>query len=267
MIRKAIVNGQFYPGRKEDLDTLIKKLSPEKVQSRCRAKGVIVPHAGYPFSGKVATAAISKIAVPKNIVMLGVNHTGLGKKFSLSEAESWQTPYGEVKVNHSLGEKILGSGSFIQKDSFAHKTEHSLEVELPILQYFFKGFQIIPISCSLSDQKTYKGVANQIHQGIKNNSTDTLILASTDLTHYEPDQTARKKDRKVIEAITELNPEKLIKQVRENDITMCGIAPVAIMLFCLADQLKKAEVILYQTSGDATGDYSSVVGYVGIIVR
>jgi hypothetical protein len=267
MIRQAIASGQFYPSKKEDLDTLIKKLSPEKVQSRCRAKGAIVPHAGYPFSGKVAIATLSKITAPKNIVMLGVNHTGLGKAFSLSEAESWQTPYGEVKVNHSLGKKILDSGSFIQKDSFAHKAEHSLEVELPILQYFFKNFQIIPISCSLSDQKTYEGVANQIYQGIKDNLTDTLLLASTDLTHYEPDQIARKKDRKVIEAITELHPEKLIKQVRENDITMCGIAPVAIMLFCLVNQFKKAEVILYQTSGDATGNYSSVVGYVGIIVR
>ncbi|MCF7887568.1 MAG: AmmeMemoRadiSam system protein B [Candidatus Omnitrophica bacterium] len=267
MRRKAIVSGQFYPGKKEGLDTLIKKLNPKKVQSHCRAKGVIVPHAGYPFSGKVAIATISKIAAPKNIVMLGVNHTGLGKKFSLSEAEFWQTPYGKIKVNHFLGEKILNSGSFIQKDSFAHKAEHSLEVELPILQYFFKNFQIIPISCSLSDQETYKSVANQIYRGIKDSLTDTLLLASTDLTHYEPDQTARKKDRKVIEAITELNPEKLIKQVKENNITMCGIAPVAIMLFCLADQLKKAEVVLYQTSGDATGDYNSVVGYAGIIVR
>jgi MEMO1 family protein len=119
----------------------------------------------------------------------------------------------------------------------------------------------------LSDQETYRGVAKQIRQGIKDNLADTLLLASTDLSHYEPDQIARKKDRKVIEAITELNPEKLIEQIKENNITMCGVAPVAIMLFCLADQFRKAEIVLYQTSGDVTGDYSSVVGYVGAIVR
>ncbi|MFO8052759.1 MAG: AmmeMemoRadiSam system protein B [Candidatus Omnitrophota bacterium] len=267
MIRKAIANGQFYPEKKENLAATIKKLSPEKTQSRCRAKGVIVPHAGYPFSGKVAATAISKISAPKNIIMLGVNHTGLGKNFSLSEAEFWQTPFGNTKVNRLLGKKILNSGTLIQKDSLAHKAEHSLEVELPMLQYFFENFQIVPISCSLSNEETYKNVANQIYQGIKDNLTDTLILASTDLTHYEPDQTAREKDRKVIESIVELNPKKLIEQVNKNDITMCGVAPVAIMLFCLANQLKKAEVVLYQTSGDTTGDYSAVVGYAGIIVR
>ncbi|MCF7873684.1 MAG: AmmeMemoRadiSam system protein B [Candidatus Omnitrophica bacterium] len=267
MIRKAIANGQFYPDKLEQLTALIKELSPKKVQSRCRAKGVILPHAGYPFSGKVAATTISKISAPKNIVMLGPNHTGLGKKFSLSAAKSWQTPLGDVEVNQQLKKRILNSGSYIHEDSLAHKAEHSLEVELPIVQYFFKDFQIVPISCSLSSKETYKNVASQIYQGVKNDLANTLILASTDLSHYEPDQAARKKDRKVIEAIVKLDPEKLIEQVNKENISMCGVAPVAIMLFCLSSEIKKTEVVLYQTSGDATGDYSSVVGYAGIIVR
>jgi hypothetical protein len=267
MTREPIANGQFYPDKKEELTTLIKDLSPKKSQTQCRAKGIIVPHAGYPFSGRVAVTTISRIGAAKNIVMLGPNHTGLGKNFSLSSSQEWQTPYRKTKVNHILAEKILKSGTYLEKDSLAHKAEHSLEVELPVLQYFFKDFQIIPISCKTAKRQTYQQVANQISEGIKNDLPNTLILASTDLTHYEPDSIARKKDRKVIEAIVELNPDKLITETEKNHITMCGVAPVAIMLYCLRDSLKKAEVILYETSGDTTGDYGSVVGYAGIILR
>ncbi|MCF7870546.1 MAG: AmmeMemoRadiSam system protein B [Candidatus Omnitrophica bacterium] len=267
MIRKPIANGRFYPNKKEELNSLIKELGLVETQSRCRAKGVIMPHAGYPFSGKVAAVTISKIAAVKNIIMLGPNHTGLGEDFSLSNAQSWQTPYGEVKINQILSEKILNAGGCVQKDSLAHKEEHSLEVELPILQYFFKDFQIVPISCKNADRETYQQVASQIREGIKKDLPDTLVLASTDLTHYEPDSIARKKDRKVIESIVDLNPDKLITETEKNHITMCGVAPVAIMLYCLRSSLKKAEVALYETSGDAGGDYNSVVGYVGIILK
>ncbi|MCF7916665.1 MAG: AmmeMemoRadiSam system protein B [Candidatus Omnitrophica bacterium] len=267
MIRKDIASGQFYPENQEEINNFIQKLAPKENLSRCKAKGVIVPHAGYPFSGKVAINTLAKIAAPKNIIMLGPNHTGLGKDFSLSSAQSWQTPCGEVKINQPLSEKILNAGSHIQKDSLAHKAEHSLEVELPILQYFFKDFQIVPISCNLADKELYQNVATQINEGLKDGSSQTLILASTDLTHYEPDELARKKDRQVIEAIVDLDPEKMLNEVAKNNITMCGVAPVAIMLYCLRAKLKKAEVVLYQTSGDTTKDYASVVGYVGVILR
>lgn len=267
MIRKPVASGQFYPGSKQELFQWIESIKPKKVTAGCRAKGIIVPHAGYPFSGKVAIDTIAKIAAPKNIIMLGPNHTGLGKDFSLTAAESWQTPCGEVKINRSFSEKILAAGSYIQKDSSAHKLEHSLEVELPLLQYFFKNFQIVPIACNLAKKEIYEAVANQIKSGIKNNLNDTLILASTDLTHYEPDQVARQKDRKVIEAIVDLNPEKMLDTISENNISICGAAPVAIMLYCLKHKLRKAEVVLYQTSGDTTKDYNSVVGYAGIILR
>ncbi len=267
MVRNPIANGQFYPNQKEELNSLIQGLKPEKALPRVQAKGVIVPHAGYFFSGRVAVSTIAKVSAPKNIIMLGPNHTGLGEDFSLSSASSWQTPYGEVAVNQTLSKKILNAGTYIKEDPLAHKAEHSLEVELPILQYFFESFQIIPICCNLADEQCYKKVAAQIYSGIKDDLAGTLILASTDLTHYESDQIARKKDRKVIEAIVELNPEKLIKITEGNKITMCGIAPVAILLLCLKSKLKKAEVVLYQTSGDATGDYDSVVGYTGIILR
>ncbi len=265
MIRKPVAAGQFYPGSKKELNLLIEALKPKPTRKSC-AKGVILPHAGYSFSGRVAVATLAQIRAPQNIVMLGPNHSGQGRNFALTSAESWQTPYGKVKVNQKLSKKILDSGSWIEIDSLAHQSEHSLEVELPILQYFFKQFTIIPICCSLADCQTYQEVANQISQGIRNDLKDTLILVSTDLTHYEPDESARRKDRKAIEAIIELDAKKLLKEVDENNITMCGTAPVAIALFCLS-KVRKAELILYQTSAEASGDYSSVVGYVGIVLR
>ncbi len=266
MIRKSIVDGQFYPGQKEKLDDFIGKLKPKQA-TKCSAKAVIVPHAGYPFSAKVAIAAIAKIKNPKNIVMLGPNHTGSGKRFAITPAQAWQTPYGDIQVNQTLSKKIINSGCQIEPDSQAHKAEHCLEVELPILQYFFKNFTIIPIACSLADNQVYREVANQIFQGIQKNLNETLILASTDFTHYEPDEVARRKDRKAIEAILELNAEKFTQAIKKENITACGVAPVAITLLALADKLKKAELVLYQTSADAGGNYDSAVGYASIIFK
>ncbi len=266
MIRKPIVEGRFYPAQKEEITSLIEALKPPQT-SKCFAQAAIVPHAGYPFSGKTAIATIAKVTKPQNVVMLGPNHTGLGKPFALSPAKSWQTPYGNVFINKTLSEKILDAGSFIELDSTAHSQEHSLEVELPILQYFFDKFTIVPICCAQANLETYNLVAGQIFKGIKNEIKNTLILASTDLTHYEPEEEARRKDRQAIEAIIELDAEKFIRRVENQKISTCGIAPVAILLLCLAGKIKKGEVILYQTSADTTGDSSSVVGYTGIIFR
>lgn len=267
MIRKAAVSGQFYPDSQKEITSLIEQLMPAASNRKCAAKGIIVPHAGYTYSGKTAIATIASIAAPKNIIMLGPNHTGLGKNFALADSDSWQTPLGEVSINKAIAEKILNCGSLIEKDSLAHRHEHSLEVELPILQHFFKDFSIIPICCSLASLSIYKQVANQISQALKNNNQDTLILASTDLTHFEPDEAARQKDRQLIDAMLALDPEKLIWEVTQNKISMCGLAPVAIALLALKDRARKAELILYQTSADSTGDFSSVVGYAGIILK
>jgi AmmeMemoRadiSam system protein B len=267
MLRKSVVAGQFYPAREEQIKKIIASFCPES-PAKVSAKGIILPHAGYIYSGEVAAVTVSKVSSRKRLVMLGPNHTGSGENFSLWAKGAWAIPSGQIVIDEELAEKILGSGNCISADFLAHIEEHSLEVELPILRYFFGEFSFVPIACMQADLAKYREVASQLYNAVKNINEDVFFVASTDLTHYEPDATVRKKDRDIIEAIIDLDEEELVRKVRAKNITMCGEAPVAIFIACLKKLgAHKAQVALYQTSGDKSGDYSSVVGYVGMIVK
>ncbi|MCF7907664.1 MAG: AmmeMemoRadiSam system protein B [Candidatus Omnitrophica bacterium] len=267
MIRKPAVSGQFYPSDKRDLEATIDGFKPKR-NNKISAKGIILPHAGYAYSGRVAVETISRVLAKKKLILLGPNHTGLGEKFSLWGKGKWETPLASINIDEELSKRILGTGSLIAEDKLAHQHEHSLEVQLPILYRFFGQFSFVPIACQQASLANYRKVAAQICQAIKAQEDEVLFIASTDLTHYEPDITARVKDRTVIEAIINLDEEELLNKVKAKGITMCGVAPVAILLCCLkAVGAKKAEVCLYQTSGDAGGDKTSVVGYVGMIIK
>jgi hypothetical protein len=267
MFRKAIVKGQFYPAREEELKRVIADFTP-KVKSQIKAKGIILPHAGYVYSGKVAVATVSKILPKKRVVILGPNHSGLGEDFSLWAKGAWETPLGTVEVDSSLAESILQKGNCIKEDYNAHIREHSIEVELPIINYFFGNYKFVPICCEVSTLDNYRKVASQIFQAIKTVKGEVLLVASSDMTHYESDASARRKDRLALESIINLDEESLLINVEKENISMCGIAPVTILISCLKNlEAKKVEVALYQTSGDVSGDYSSVVGYAGIIIN
>lgn len=267
MIREPVVNGKFYPEDKDKLQDLIEQLK-SKDSPRLSARGIIVPHAGYIYSGKVAIATVNKVLAKKTVVILGPNHTGYGENFGLWPKGKWKTPLGDAMINEQLAKKIIDSGSAIKADYLSHKFEHSIEVELPIFQYFFKQFDFVPIVCQTASLEKYRQVALQILSAIKDNKEDILLVASSDMTHYEPDQVARKKDSLAIESIINLDEEDLVKKVRKENISMCGVAPVAILLNCLKGLgANKAQVALYQTSADATGDCNSVVGYAGIVIN
>ena len=267
MIRKPVVSGQFYPQRTEDLRKTIEEFDP-KESCKISAKGIIMPHAGYVYSGRVAVNAASKVLARKRLIILGPNHTGLGGNFSLWPKGAWQIPFGEIKIDEKLAQEILSKGDYIKSDWDAHLQEHSIEVELPILHYFFTEFSFVPITCKTASLETYHAVAAQIVEAVKNIKDEILFVASTDLTHYEQDATARKKDRFAIEAIVNLDEKELIDKIDMFNISMCGIAPVAILISCLKKLgAKKSQVALYQTSGDSSGDYSAVVGYVGMIIN
>ncbi|MBP7088887.1 MAG: AmmeMemoRadiSam system protein B, partial [Candidatus Omnitrophica bacterium] len=211
---------------------------------------------------------IAKVLPKKKIIILGPNHTGLGSDFSLWAKGSWKIFSETIAIDEKIAEIILNKGNLIEEDYLAHSQEHSIEVELPILQYFFKQFEFLPICCRQSDIKIYQAVATQIFEAIKEEKNDILMVASTDLTHYEPDQTARKKDRLAIDAIINLDEQELINRIRKERITMCGEAPVAILIACLKKiGAQKAQIVLYQTSADASKDKSSVVGYAGLIIK
>jgi len=270
MLRNPVVAGQFYPGSKESLAKEVKKLIPTSTQKKEDAIGVISPHAGYVYSGQVAGATLSSIKSRPIYIIMGPNHTGLGSPFSLSTSDSWATPLGIVKINKTLADKILKNCPEVAEDEFAHTQEHSIEVQLPILQALQDEFTIVPIVISSGTVEQYRKIGQAIAKSIRELKLekDVAIIASSDMTHYESQDSAKEKDFKAIDAILKLDEDALLERIAKFDISMCGYAPGAIMIVAAkALGAKKAKLIKYQTSGDASGDYSSVVGYAGIIVE
>jgi len=272
-MRTPAVNGQFYPDSRDGINEFIENclaVDPgnAKNTSRMKARGIILPHAGYIYSGKVAVATVSKILPAARLLILGPNHTGLGERFSLWPKDAWEIPGTSIPVDEKLVAGILASGNMIKADRLAHLREHSIEVQLPILQYFFARFSFAAITCQTAGLAEYEKIADQICSAVNKQKEDVLLVASSDMTHYEPDAAARKKDALVLEHIVGLDPEGMLKTIETLASSMCGAAPVAILLCCLRRLgARKAQVALYQTSGDASGDYNEVVGYAGVIIQ
>ncbi len=268
MIRHPIASGKFYPGTAEALRALIESLV-ESVEDKVDAVGVVAPHAGYIYSGAVAGSVFARIEPADTYIILGPNHTGMGKPFSIMTVGSWQTPLGEVQIDSALAQNILASSKYLQEDRTAHQGEHSIEVQLPLLQYFKPELKIVPIILAVATLDIYRDIAASIAQAI-NEATDKkiVIVASSDMTHYEPQEAAAAKDKRAIDDILKMDEAALLDRVIKERISMCGYAPVVTMLAAAkALGAKTAELVRYQTSGDASGDYSAVVGYAGVIVR
>jgi len=268
MIRESVFAGQFYP---KDKNLLIKQiesfLKGKNLKCEHKAKGLVLPHAGYLYSGEVAAITIASFKLADIIVILGTNHTGWGKRASLSTADIWSTPLGKVKVNQELSSKILEKTTYIEGDNQAHRLEHSIEVQLPLLQYIKKDFEIVPIVVSPFDINSYIKIGKELAEVIKSSTHEVTIIASSDLTHYEPQEIAKKKDQVAIESIIELNTKKLLDNLKKMHISMCGYAPTSVMIETVKNfSIQRAELVKYQTSGDTTGDYSQVVGYAGIAI-
>lgn len=269
LTRKPAVSGQFYSSSAQGLKGDIEKLIDKGTQPT-EAIACILPHAGYSCSGRVAGKTISRLTIKENAILLGPNHTGLGAPFSIMTDGHWQTPLGETDINSGLAKSILNKTGYLTADAGAHLHEHSIEVELPFLQYYKPKIKIVPIAVTQAQISIYKEIGQGIASALKESNLEdsTLIIASSDMTHYEPQEQAERKDKQAIQAILELNEHKLLDKIAKLNISMCGYAPVVIMLIAAkALGAKSAELISYQTSGDATGDYNAVVGYAGIIIR
>ncbi len=267
MIRNPAVAGQFYPGWAGELREMISYMT-EKDAEKVDVIGLLSPHAGYVYSGPVAGAVFSRIKFKDTFVLLGPNHRGMGKPFSIMTEGSWKTPLGEVPIDKELARAMLKASDNLEEDSMAHRHEHSLEVQVPFLQYFKPDVTIVPILLSLANPLVYKEIGKAVAEAIKGTGSEAIVLASSDMTHYEPHESAKSKDQKAIEAILDLNADELVKRLGEFKISMCGYAP-AVSLITAARLLgaKKAELVKYQTSGETSGDYTAVVGYAGIIIR
>jgi AmmeMemoRadiSam system protein B len=264
MIRNPVVAGQFYPASTSELKAMIEVM----VMIKEEAIGLVSPHAGYIYSGPVAAAVISRIKFKDTFIIMGPNHTGSGKPFSIMTEGVWKTPLGEVEIDAELGKKILAASKYLQEDKAAHLYEHSIEVQLPLLQYFKPDFKLVPIVFAHASGSIYKEIGKELAKAIKKSGKEVVIIASSDMTHYEPQESAQEKDSQAIGAILDLNEDELLKRVDEFKISMCGYGP-AVSLIVAAKKLGAtgAELIKYQTSGDVTGDYSAVVGYAGIIIK
>ncbi len=275
-MRKPAVAGMFYPKEKEKLINQIEecflsnlgvgKLPERKLSEERRIVGAITPHAGYIYSGYEASYVyyeLSKEKKPDTVVILGPNHHGIGSLVAVS-VEDWETPLGVVKNDRELSERFYKNCGIIDLSEEAHIYEHSIEVQLPFLQYIYGDLKFVPISLALQDLDVAKEVAECI---VKNSrDRDIIIIASSDFTHYENAKAAKEKDFIAIEKILNMDEKGFLKVVYENDISICGYGPIASVI--VASKLlgaKKAKLLKYGNSGDVTGDYSSVVAYASIV--
>lgn len=266
MIRQPAVAGQFYPGTEQALRQELQQLIPENSLKQ-RAIGVISPHAGYIYSGSTAGKLLAGITIPRTVIILGPNHHGNGSLAALSPEDGWQTPLGTVSIEKRLARLIHQQVPAVQEDAVAHLREHSLEVQVPFLQYLRPDVTIVPICLAFGDYAGCEIVGNGIAAAVKEFDEPVLILASSDMTHYESAERAKQKDRLALDCALALDPQGLVQVCRSNRISMCGVIPAAVMLVAAkALGATSTELVGYTTSGEVSGDYNQVVAYAAVTV-
>lgn len=268
MHRPPAVADQFYPGDKAALQKTVAELSPEiPPEQKIQALAVIAPHAGYIYSGPVAGETFAKVVIPEDVILLGPNHHGQGAPVALMRSGDWQMPMGNVSINEELAAILLATSPLITSDTIAHRFEHSLEVEVPFLQHGQPNLALTPLVISQLPFEECRQLGEAIATAIKQYGKPVLIVASSDMTHYESRTEASRKDRLVIEQVEQLDAEGLYRTVLGHGITMCGIMPATIALVAAvqlgADQ---ARLIRYSDSGETSGDTDHVVGYAGFAI-
>ena len=267
-VRHPCVSGQFYEENAERLREQVKGCLPKEPKQKREAEALVVPHAGLMYSGKVAGEVYASISWPPTVLFLGPNHTGEGKPVSLSTAAKWRTPLGDVEVDRELARILLDHAPELEEDDEAHRLEHSLEVQLPFLQFLSRQTKIVPIAVGFSAPERYKTFGHHLAKATEESQKKVMVIASSDMTHYESHHDAMEKDLYAVQAILAVDPDLLAKRVEERHISMCGVAPTLAMLSYVRRRFRaQGELIRYQTSGDVTGDRSSVVGYAGILIR
>lgn len=266
MVRSPAVAGQFYPGREAALRQMLTDLSSPAEKPKT-ALGIMSPHAGYVYSGAVAGKTLSATAITDEVVILGPNHHGFGHPAAVFDKGSWATPLGETLIAENLTALILKHCPMTASDPVAHRAEHSLEVQLPFLQALSPEVRIAPICISHLPLDALLQMGKGLAAAIEATEKNVLIISSSDMTHFEAGDVARRKDFLAIEKVLALDPEGLYETVRSNCISMCGVIPTVVMLqavICLG--ATGAELVAYSNSGDVTGDQSDVVGYAGVRV-
>lgn len=266
MRRQPAVAGQFYTNSAEQLRSELITMIPAADEKR-KVLGLIAPHAGYMYSGAVAGRGYARIEIPSTVLILGPNHRGVGAAAALYPDGEWLTPLGTVPINDRLNGLIRRHVPFAQSDSVAHQFEHSLEVQLPFIQHLCSDASIAALCLGHGDYAAVQQIGEGIAAAIREYGQDVLMVASSDMSHYESAESARRKDNQALERVLALDPEGLLRICSSEHITMCGVVPSAVMLVAArALGAQQAELVNYATSGDVTGDNRQVVGYASVTV-
>lgn len=265
--RTPAVAGYFYPSEAQELRALVASLLPEGVRET-RAIAVIVPHAGYRYSGKTAGMVYAQVVIPERVILVGPDHRGVGRSVCIFPGGEWETPLGGVQVDEEVARALLSEVSGATGEAWLHTDEHSLEVQLPFLQVRRPGVRgsfvmvgDVSLATAREIGKAIAKVAREVFSGV-------LLVASTDLSHYLPEWEANKRDQRAIEAMLAMDEGLLYERVEGENITMCGYKAAAVVLVAAkALGAKKATLVDYRTSGATSSDFSAVVGYAGIILQ
>ncbi|MGA8491705.1 MAG: AmmeMemoRadiSam system protein B [Terriglobales bacterium] len=266
-VRHPAVAGRFYPKDRETLQRDLQSYFPTQAAST-PALGCVAPHAGYIYSGAVAGAVFASLDLPQRIIVLCPNHTGKGRPLAIMSNGAWETPLGPVPIDSKLAEALKKSFPPLTEDGEAHRSEHAIEVELPFLQLRRPDFRFVPIALGTGKFEILEKLGEAVADVVQAQNERILIVASSDMNHYENDAITRIKDHKAIERMLALDARGLFDVVMKEEISMCGFGPTVVMLTATKRLgATKAELIKYATSGDVSGDREMVVGYAGIVVR
>ncbi|MCJ7559213.1 AmmeMemoRadiSam system protein B [Candidatus Bathyarchaeota archaeon] len=279
-IRRPTQAGAFYEGDAEALKTQIENCFLQEFGPKKRPKvnkdgpreviGLVCPHAGYMFSGAVAANAYYELASdgkPDTVVILGPNHTGYGSALAVMNEGFWRTPLGDVEIDGETANQIVQETRIADVDDLAHRFEHSIEVQLPFLQYLYGSeFKFVPICFQMQDLSSAVEVGRALVEVLANKNA--VVIASSDMTHYEPQGNANAKDMAALKAVEAMDEKRFYSIIEAQNVTACGYGPIAAVITAAKGLgAKEAKLLCYKTSGDTTGDYSSVVGYAAVCFK
>ncbi len=264
--REAVVAGQFYARDPSELRRTIASFI-RKPESMLGAKAVVVPHAGYMYSGSVAGEVFSAVHLPKRIILLGPNHSGRGTPLALAPVGAWHMPLGTAWIDEEMNRSLMAQCPELQEDSSAHRGEHSLEVQIPFIQVLQPDFRFSAVCVRTIDYAALEALGHAMAHVIQGLDESVLLVASSDMTHYTSAEDASKQDQFAIDQVLAIDPKGLYQVVKEKDISMCGFAPtVAVLIACSDLGASTGRLIRYTNSGAASGDYDRVVAYAGMAI-
>jgi len=272
MIRPPAVAGTFYPTDPRELARQIDAFTNEAASGslpapKIAARGCLVPHAGYMYSGHVAGAVFASIEIPARCILLGPRHYPRGEAMAILTEGSFATPFGDARIDSELAHALAYECPRLREDAVAHEREHSLEVEIPFLQRLVADFRFVPVALATDRYPAIEELGRAIARVVAARKERVLVIASSDMNHYESDAITRAKDERAIARILALDAQGLYDTVRREQISMCGYAATAAMLVATRELgATEARLVRYANSGDINGDREHVVGYAGAVI-